>query len=180
VVIVETVGIGQSEVAVHSMVDSFLVLLQPGAGDDLQGIKKGVLELADALVVNRADGDQRAAAERTRAAYASALGLLRPPSERWAPRVLLASARSGEGVEEVWQMVLEHRAALEEGGELAARRRRQALAWLWSLLEEGLREAFRAHPRVEERLGRLEADVEAQRSSPAAAARELLEAFSKR
>jgi LAO/AO transport system kinase len=180
VVMVETVGIGQSEVAVHSMVDFFLVLLQPGAGDDLQGIKKGVLELADALVVNRADGEQRAAAERTRAAYASALGLVRPRSARWTPRVLLASALRGEGVEEVWQAVLEHRAALAEGGELEARRRAQALGWMWSLLEQGLAEAFRAHPRVEERLARLEAEVQAQRKSPAAAARELLEAFGKR
>jgi len=177
VVLVETVGIGQSEVAVASMVDCFLVLVQPGAGDSLQGIKKGVLELADALVVNKADGDQAAAAERARAAHAEALGLLRPASPHWRPRVLTASAHTGQGIEAVWSLVQEHRAALQAAGELDARRREQARAWMWSLVEEGLRVAFRRHPAVAGRVAALERDVEALRATPAAAARELLERF---
>src|SRR5215831_10572653 len=175
VVIVETVGIGQSEVAVAGMVDFFLVLLQPGSGDELQGIKKGVLELADGLVVNKADGDQAAAAERARAAHAEALGLLRPASPHWRPRVLTASAHTGQGIEAVWSLVQEHRAALQAAGELEARRREQSRAWMWSLVEEGLRAAFRRHPAVARRVGELERDVESQRATPAAAACELLE-----
>jgi LAO/AO transport system kinase len=177
VVLIETVGIGQSEVAVASMVDFFLVLLQPGAGDELQGIKKGVLELADALVVHKADGEQAAAAERCRAEYAQALALLRPPSRHWRPRVLAASARSGQGIDAVWQTALEQRAALEASGEREARRREQARAWLWNLLEEGLRDAFRRHPAVAARIQQAERDVESLKSTPAAAARALLEAF---
>jgi LAO/AO transport system kinase len=177
VVIVETVGIGQSEVAVASMVDFFLVLVQPGAGDELQGIKKGVLELADGLVVNKADGDQAAAAERARGAHAEALSLLRPGSPHWRPRVLTASALTGRGIDAVWQMVQEHHAALEAAGELDARRREQSRAWMWSLVEEGLRTAFRRHPGVAARIGALEREVEAQRTTPSAAALELLDLF---
>ncbi len=179
VVLIETVGIGQSEVAVASMVDFFAVLLQPGAGDELQGIKKGVLELADALVVNKADGPQAQAAELARAEYEQALGLLRPASPHWRPRVLAASARTGEGVAEVWETIEEHRRVLEEAGERRARRREQARAWLWSLIEEGLKDAFRSHPEVAERIPTLEARVAAQQSTPEAAARELLELFRK-
>jgi LAO/AO transport system kinase len=177
VVIVETVGIGQSEVAVSGMVDFFLVLLQPGSGDELQGIKKGVLELADGLVVNKADGDGKALAERARLEHERALSLLRPPSPTWRPPVLTASALTGEGVAAVWEMVLAQREALGASGEAEARRHRQARAWLWSLLEEGLRRAFRRHPAVASRLEELEADVVALRTTPARAARLLLDAF---
>ena len=177
VVIVETVGIGQSEVAVASMVDCFAVLLQPGQGDELQGIKKGVIELADLLVVNKADGDGRPAAERTRAQYAAALELLRPASASWRPPVLCASARTGEAIGAVWQAVRGHRAALEGSGELAAKRRSQARAWMWALVEEGLEAAFRARAAVAERIPRLEREVEEQKTTPAAAARALLRAF---
>ena len=173
VVLVETVGIGQSEVAVRAMVDFFAVLLQPGAGDELQGIKKGALELADALVVNKADGEQRALAERTRGEYEQALQLLRAR----APRVLVASAASGEGIEEFWACVREHRATLEKSGELAARRRAQAKAWMWTLLREGLTQNFHAHKKAAARAATLEAQVEANQITPVAAARELLEVF---
>ena len=179
VVLVETVGIGQSEVAVRSMVDFFAVLLQPGAGDELQGIKKGVLELADALIVNKADGDQEALAQRTRHEHEQALQLLRPISAAWKPRVLSASAFTGAGVSEVWQTVLDHRGALEASGELDARRRSQAREWMWTLVGEGLQQAFRQHPAVSARVEGLEAEVEAQKTTPAAAARELLAAFAK-
>jgi LAO/AO transport system kinase len=180
VVMVETVGIGQSEVAVASMVDFFLVLVQPGAGDELQGIKKGVLELADGLVVNKADGDQAAAAGRAQAAHQEALFLLRPSSPHWRPQVLSASAHTGQGIEAVWQMVQQHRAALQAAGELEARRRAQSRAWMWSLVEEGLRQVFRRHPAVSTRIAGLEREVEAQRTTPAAAARELLDTFRER
>lgn len=180
VVLVETVGIGQSEVAVRSMVDLFAVLLQPGAGDELQGIKKGVIELADVLVVNKADGEQKAIAERTRHEHHQALKLLRPPGGSWQPRVLTASARTGEGIEGFWETVRAHREALAASGELEGRRRAQARHWMWSLLDEGLTQAFRRHPAVAARIPVLEADVEAQKTTPAAAARELLEAFRSR
>jgi LAO/AO transport system kinase len=180
VVIVETVGIGQSEVAVRSLVDFFGVLLQPGAGDELQGLKRGVLELADALVVNKADGEQKAFAERTRSEHARALELLRPLSSAWRPRVMTASALSGEGISAFWDTVLAQRAALEAAGELERRRRSQARDWMWALVREGLQQSFRAHPEVATRIERLEAEVEALATTPAAAARALLAAFEKR
>jgi len=177
VVLVETVGVGQSEVEVRSMVDFFCVLLQPGAGDALQGIKKGVLELADVLVVHKADGDNLAAADRTRAEYVHALGLLRPASESWLPAVMTASARTGDGIDAFWQTVLEHQEALTATGERDARRREQALAWLWRLLRDGLEAAFRGHEAVEARLAELEREVEAQKLTAPHAARALLDAF---
>jgi len=177
VVIVETVGIGQSEVSVRSMVDFFLVLLQPGAGDELQGIKRGVLELADGLVVNKADGAQLDAAKRCASEYARALGLLHARSKSWSPRVLMVSSRDATGIEEVWQSVLEHTAALESSGERQARRKEQARQWMWGLVEEGLRDAFRAHPEVSSQIADLERAVQELEISPAAAARALLEAF---
>jgi LAO/AO transport system kinase len=177
VVLIETVGIGQSEVTVASMVDFFLVLLQPGAGDDLQGIKKGVLELADGLLVNKADGPQKDAAERARIDHQNALGLLRASSPHWRPQVLTASAVEGEGIAACWASIEAHREALEASGERQARRRDQARAWMWSLVEEGLRTAFRADPAVAERIPTAERDVEELETTPAAAARLLLDAF---
>ena len=177
VVLIETVGIGQSEVAVASMVDFFLVLLLPAGGDELQGIKKGVMELADALVVNKADGDTAPAAERTRVEYDGALGLIRASTPSWKPVALAASALEGTGVAEVWQAILDHRAKLDATGELAGRRREQNRAWLWNLVEEGLQRSFREHPAVAAAVEGLEADVETQQTTPAAAARALLAAF---
>ena len=179
VVIVETVGVGQSEIGVHSMVDFFGVLLQPGAGDNLQGMKRGVLELADALVVTKADGDQRGLAERTRGEHAQALELLRHPSQAWRPRVIAVSALTGEGIPALWELVLAQREALQASGELQGRRQHQARDWMWSLVREGLDRDFRAHPDVAGLIQGLEREVEAQRTTPAAAARSLLEAFEK-
>jgi LAO/AO transport system kinase len=177
VVLIETVGIGQSEVAVASMVDFFLLLLLPGGGDELQGIKKGVVELADALVVNKADGATRDVAERTRVEYASALELIRPGGDAWRPRALAASALEARGVAVVWETILEHRKQLASSGELGRRRREQARAWMWKLVDEGLARAFRDSPGMAEAISRSEESVEAQRTTPAAAARGLLEAF---
>jgi len=180
VVLVETVGVGQSEVEVRSMVDLFAVLLQPGAGDELQGLKKGVLELADVLVVNKADGEQRAAAERARGDYEHALSLLQPASAAWSPVVLCASARTGDGVESFWRTVLAHREAIQKSGDLERRRRGQARAWLWRLLDEGLQAAFRADPKLAGRLPDLESEVEAHAISAPRAARILLDIFTRR
>jgi len=180
VVIVETVGIGQAEVSVRSLVDFFCVLLQPGAGDELQGLKRGVLELADALIVNKADGEQKALAERTRGEYRRALELLRPLSPAWRPPVLAASARTGDGIAACWESALEHGKALRAAGEFEQRRRRQARDWMWTLVEEGLRQAFRTDPRVASQIDELESKVEALGVTPAAAARALLAAFAKR
>jgi GTPase len=179
-VIVETVGVGQSEVEVRSMVDLFAVLLQPGAGDELQGLKKGVLELADVLVVNKCDGEQKMAAERTRVDHEHALSLLQPASAAWTPVVLCASARTGDGVEQFWRTVLAHREAVQKSGDLERRRQSQARAWLWRLLDEGLHAAFRADPKAAARLPDLEAEVEAHAISAPHAARILLDTFTRR
>ena len=177
VVIVETVGVGQSEVEVCSMVDFFAVLLQPGAGDDLQGMKKGVLELADGLVVNKADGENLIAAERTRVDHEQALALLHPSSQHWTPPVLAASAHTGQGVEAVWQAVLGHRDAMSACGEHEARRRMQAFAWLWRLVDDGLREDFRQASVVATKLALLERQVEERTLTPPRAARLMLDAY---
>jgi len=177
VVLIETVGIGQSEVAVASMVDFFLVLLLPTGGDELQGIKKGVIELADALVVNKADGATAALADRTRHDYAGALSLLRGGVEGWRPRALLASALESRGVAEVWAAILEHRTLLEASGQLLARRRAQSRAWLWKLVEEGLARAFRERPGMAEAIALEEAAVADQTRTATAAARALLARF---
>lgn len=176
VVFVETVGVGQSEVAVAGMVDAFLVLLVPGAGDELQGIKRGILELADLVAINKADED-RPRAERARRDFGAALRLLHAAGERWRPRVQLVSARTGEGVPELWGALEEHRRRLATSGDLEARRREQRRAWLWEEVEEGLRAALRENPAVSALLGQLEADVVAGRETPERAARRLLDAF---
>jgi LAO/AO transport system kinase len=189
VVIVETVGVGQSEAEVASVVDFFVLLLQPGAGDELQGIKKGVLELADVLVVHKADGSNLEAAMRTRAEYAHALELLRPlprvggstaaeaDEGDSSPRVLLASSRSREGIEEFWEGVLEQRRLRQKSGAIEARRSEQRRAWFWSLLEDELLAALHRDPRVAARLPDLATQVESGTCSPPRAAREILSLF---
>jgi LAO/AO transport system kinase len=177
VVIVETVGVGQSEAEVASMVDFFAVLLQPGAGDELQGIKKGVLELADALIVNKADGESKGMAERTRGEYAQALRLLRRKSDSWTTPVLAISALTGDGLPQLWATVQSHRQQSTQSGELEARRRAQARAWLWRLLRDGLDAAFRSDAEVAAALPELEALVEDSGATPPEAARRLLARF---
>ncbi len=177
VIIVETVGVGQSETAVADMVDMFLLLLVPGGGDELQGIKKGIVELADAVVVNKADGDLAAAAQRAARDYASALHLLRPASRHWSPPVLRVSALTGMGIDEVWRTVADYRGKMTAAGEIATRRAAQADAWMWSEVAESLMAAFRAHPAVEGELPRLAVQVKAGTCTPTAAAQSLLRAF---
>lgn len=177
VVLVETVGVGQSETVVADMVDSVLLLLLPGAGDELQGIKRGILELIDVVAVNKADGDNAEAARRARIEYLSALKLVRPAHGEWSPPVLTSSGATGDGLDAVWDAVVAHRAALESSGELAAKRRRQQLSWMNALVEEGLRRAFRSAPSVAERLEVLERSVADGETTPTRAALELLDRF---
>jgi LAO/AO transport system kinase len=174
VIIVETVGVGQSETAVASMVDFFLVLMLAGAGDEMQGIKKGVLELADAIAITKADGDNVDKARQAARTYASALHLLSPTSPNWQPPVLTCSALSQEGVATVWQTVLEHRQRMQASGEFLIKRRHQALDWLQALLDEGLRERFLRHPDIRRHFSRYQREVERGEIAPAAAANELL------
>ena len=174
VVIVETVGVGQSEYAVASMVDFFLLLILGGAGDGLQGIKKGILELADAIAVNKADGDGVARAERAAAEYRSALRLLRPASPEWDPPVLTVSALERRGMDRVWAIVEEHHRRLGASSALERKRREQRVAWLWSMLRDGLEQRFLAREDVRRLLPGLEAAVAAQRVTPTEAARRLL------
>jgi len=174
VVLVETVGVGQSEYAVASMVDFFLVLMLAGAGDELQGMKKGILELADALAINKADGDNLARATRAAAEYRSALNLFRPRSAHWDPPVLTVSALEERGMDAVWNVVAKHRAALDASGELTRRRREQQQDWLWAMIDDGLKHHFLARPDVARLLPEIEAAVLDARLTPTEGARRLL------
>jgi len=178
VVLVETVGVGQSEVAVAGLVDLFLLLLAPGAGDELQGVKRGIVELADLVVVNKADGALADLARHTASDYGHALHLLRPRTDGWAARVLSCSARLGDGIDAVWDAVGEFMATARSSEGLGRRRGEQAREWLWSEVSETLLERLRSDARVRAELGDLESDVVAGRISPTAAARRLLERFS--
>jgi LAO/AO transport system kinase len=174
VIIVETVGVGQSEITVASMVDFFLVLMLAGAGDELQGIKKGVLELADAIAINKADGDNVDKARKAIRIYELGLHLLRPASPSWTPPVLTCSALELTGIPEIWQTVLQHRKNLSAVGELEQKRRRQALDWMEALIEERLKERFHKNPDVQKALPRFTRAVEEGKMTPTVAARKLL------
>jgi LAO/AO transport system kinase len=176
VVLVETVGVGQSETAVADMTDCFLALMLPGAGDELQGIKRGLLELVDVIAVNKADGTMRAAADLAAQQYRDALQSLAGRHDD-PPAVLTCSALHGQGVEAVWDAVERRQARLAAGGALAERRRRQNLRWLWALVEDGLRQAIHSHPAVRAVRAGLERDVLAGTVPAAAATRRILEAF---
>jgi len=177
VVLVETVGVGQSEVAVDAMVDLFLLLLAPGGGDELQGIKRGIVELADLVVVNKADGELAAAARSAASDYSSALRLLRAKQAGWEPRVLTTSALEGTGVPDVWAAIEEFRATVGASGDLERRRADQARDWMWAEVSESLLDALRRDAGVATLAGELEDAVRRGELAPAAAARRLLDAF---
>jgi LAO/AO transport system kinase len=177
VMLVETVGIGQSEIAVADMTDFFLVLMLPGAGDELQGLKKGVLELADMIAVNKADGDNVARANAAAAEYRAALHILSPRSPDWTPPVVTYSALTGAGVAELWDRVLEHRTRLSASGALERQRREQQVKWMWAMIEERLIGRLKSDATVKARLPALEAAVAEGRLSPALAADEIAEAL---
>lgn len=175
VVLIETVGVGQSETSVSDMVDMFLLLLSPGGGDELQGIKRGIMELADLVVVNKADGDLVPAARRASMEYKAALHLMRPKSAHWRPDVLLASALNNVGIAEIWAAVEAHHKALGDAGEIASQRALQAQAWMWTEIREGLLGALKDNQEAVRLIPRLEGDVRAGVTTPTLAAKALLE-----
>jgi LAO/AO transport system kinase len=180
VIIVETVGVGQSETAVANMVDLFCLLLLPNAGDELQGIKKGIVELAELIVVNKADGELRDAATRTVADYRSALRLLRPLTRHWTTEVMPVSSTTPCGVEAVWSAIERHQEAMRASGERDARRHEQATAALWSDLSDQMVSALKKHPRVVAELATIESAVRAGTMTPMAGTRLLIQLFSGR
>jgi LAO/AO transport system kinase len=178
VIIVETVGVGQSETTVAGMVDMFCLLQLPNAGDDLQAIKKGIVEIADLVVINKADLDPRAAAV-TRGQWKNALGVLRPSSPHWKPPVLLTSALKQEGVVEFWQEIESYRNSMQASGEFETKRRHQSLAWMWQLVDSGLRSYFHHHAGVQAKLPALLQAVEGGAVTPNVAATTLLNLMKK-
>lgn len=177
VIVIETVGVGQSETAVADLVDMFLLLLAPGGGDELQGIKKGIVELADLVIVNKADGDLAPAAERARQEYASALHLLRPTYPDWMVPVLKTSARDHDGIQAVWDNILAFREALAPSGALETRRAEQAMAWMWNEITEGLVSRLKADDGVAAALIETEAAVRHHQLTPGDGAKRVLETF---
>ncbi|MEZ5494658.1 MAG: methylmalonyl Co-A mutase-associated GTPase MeaB [Pseudomonadales bacterium] len=173
VIIVETVGVGQSEYEVASMVDFFLVLMLPNAGDELQGIKRGIMELADGLVVNKADGEGALFAEQTRSHYRNALKLLKHP-DYWQPRVVCCSALQHQGVDAVWQMVMDYCAASHDAGKFAAKRSEQNVEWMKKLLHEMIELRLQQNPQVAARFPQLNQALVAGQVTPYSAARELM------
>jgi LAO/AO transport system kinase len=174
VVLVETVGVGQSEFAVAAMVDFFLVLMLAGAGDELQGIKRGILELADALAINKADGDNVKKATRAVAEYRGALRLFRPATQGWEPPVLAVSALESKGMDAVWSVIEDHHGKLSSCGDLERKRREQRQAWLWTMIDDGLKRHFLSRPDVKRLLPEMEAAVASASLTPTQAARRLL------
>jgi len=177
VVLVETIGTGQSETMVADMTDFFLVLMLPGAGDELQGLKKGIVELADMIAINKADGDNIKRAKAAAAEYRAALHILTPRSSNWSPPVVTYSARTGDGIAELWGAVLDHRGRLTAGGELAERRREQQVKWMWAMLEDRVFARLRTDAALRAKLPRLEAAVGEGRMSAAMAVDEIVAAL---
>jgi len=176
-VVVETVGVGQSELSVRELTDVFLVLMLAGAGDELQGIKRGLMETADLLAVNKSDGDNVAAATQAAHTYRSALKMFHADPEHWQPEVLSCSSLTGEGLETIWGRLKAHRAHQETTGEWDRNREQQGIRWMWGLIDSGLRESFRSNPVVSTTLTQLESQVLSKQISPPDAAARLLQAF---
>ncbi|NOJ78808.1 methylmalonyl Co-A mutase-associated GTPase MeaB [Myxococcus xanthus] len=174
VVLVETVGVGQSETVVADLVDFYLVLMLAGAGDELQGIKRGILEVADMLAINKADGDNKPRAERARSELRAALHLMRPGAE---PEITTCSALEGTGIEKLWTSVETQLGRSAASGAMERRRKAQQVQWMWSMVQDGLRAALRAHPEVSTLVPTLEADVREGRATPTSAALRVLGAF---
>lgn len=172
-VLIETVGVGQSEVAVRSMVDFFLLLMVPGTGDEMQGVKRGIMEMPDAIAINKADGENKERAERLRGEYENLLRLFPPRGDGWIPAVVTCSAATGYHVSKLWDMVLRH----QEQIDVAQRRRNQALDWMRELISQGLEEAFSRHPAVNARIEDISEAVRRGDMTPVAGARSLLALF---
>ena len=170
-------GIGQSETAVADMTDFFLALMLPGAGDEIQGLKKGLVELADMIAVNKADGDNVARAKAAAAEYRAALHILSPRSPNWTPPVVTYSALTGDGIAGMWAQVLAHRDKLTASGELEARRREQQVKWMWTMLEDFFRGRLAADAKLKAKLPQIEAAVAAGELSPARAVEQIVAAM---
>lgn len=177
VVIVETVGVGQSETAVADMTDMFLLMLLPGGGDDLQGIKRGIMELADLVIVNKADGDLAATARHSASDYLSALKLLHPRTRDWRVPVKTCSALERQGIDDIWQIVIEYSQVIGRSGEKSERRAQQAKSWMWSEISESLISALHHDPKASQRIDELEQAVVAGTAAPTLAAAELIDIF---
>ena len=176
VILVETVGVGQSETVVSEMVDCYLVLMLPGAGDELQGIKKGVLELADIIAVNKADGSTLRDAQHAKASYQRALSILQP-SGSWRPRAMTCSAVTGEGLDDLWQQVRKHRRQLIDTGELVALREQQQISWMWSIVDQLVRSSLHDQPGLQALIAQTEKAVRAREVTSVQAANALLDAW---
>lgn len=177
VVLVETVGVGQSETAVANMVDCFVVLMLARTGDQLQGIKKGVLELADVIAVNKADGENATEASRAARELSDAMHLIQPPDAIWQPLALTCSGLTGDGVEQLWAEVQRHHGVMEEAGEIQARRARQQVDWMWSMVNEHLLSRLQSSEAVRQIADRVQDDVRTAKTTASLAAAEILKAF---
>jgi LAO/AO transport system kinase len=177
VIIIETVGVGQSETAVASMVDFFLVLMLPGAGDDLQGIKRGLMEVADMIVVNKADAGNEKRAQAARTDYTHAIRMLSAQEDQWLPPVLTCSALHNQGLDEVWQQIARHRQLMQDNGAFDARRKHQLLHWFDSTLEHHVLRRFYQHPRIADRWQTIRQQVSEGVLTPSAASEELVQIF---
>ncbi len=174
VILIETVGVGQSETVVHGLVDFFLLLMLAGAGDELQGMKRGIMELADALAITKADGDTTASARRAQLDYTNALHLFPPTGTGWSPPVLTCSALTGDGIADLWTTILAHQQQMHQNGEFQQRRQAQQLTWFRALLRQRLDARFYSQPGMSERLAALEVQIRAGTLLPAAAVQILL------
>ena len=177
VIIVETVGVGQSETEVADMVDMFVLMLLPGSGDELQGIKKGIVELADLIIVNKADGDQLAQAKRVRADYSAALRMLHPSNVNWQPKVMTCSALHNQGIAEIWHAAGEFARLMGDSGQIEKNRALQAKAWMWKDIRHTLLSRFEHHPKVAPHLEKMEQEVLEGKTPPTTAANKLLKVF---
>lgn len=179
-IIIETVGVGQSEIAVHSMVDVFLLLLLPGAGDELQGIKRGIVEMADILSINKSDGDRVKMAKQAKKEYENALHLLPPQANGWLPKVLVSSGLNAEGVENVWEVIGNFESHVKSRGAFTARRQEQAIYWMRETVSRAIEYAFYEHKEIKALYARLEKAVKSGEQSPFSAAEQLLQLFNER
>lgn len=177
VIVVETVGVGQSEVTVRSMVDFFLLVMLTGGGDELQGIKKGVMELADAILVNKADGENKQRALAAKAEFSSILHYLQPITEGWYPQSYTCSALTGEGIAEIWEVIQEFRTKASESGVFRKRRRKQTIDWMYTMVEDYLRTSFFSHPEVSRNISVIEKALVNGEMSATMAAKQLLKTF---
>ena len=174
-IIIETVGVGQSEITVASMVDFFLVLMLANAGDELQGIKKGILEIADGLAINKADKKHLQQALLAKKVYENAMHILKPSSLNWSPPVLTCSAIEKTGISEVWDMIVKHNEILKKSGELQDKRREQAICWMWNMIEDGIKKHFTGLPEVKSIIPNVEKQVKDAIITPTKAAKRILD-----